>query len=125
MCVAWRSGTPTLFLFSSLPPIDCLKILPLVFSTFVYLSWCCYITVDPEMHTSQNGFSTYKLHTSTNIIEKMTKMLDFITFIFYHRPVVKKTDTFIGLYKHRSVMQPLQNPPLCGSTLFLVPLRDG
>jgi hypothetical protein len=45
----------------------------------------------------------------------------FVTFIFYHREVLKQDHyTFIELYKNRFVMKPLQNPPLCSSTLNTV-----
>jgi hypothetical protein len=41
----------------------------------------------------------------------------FITFIFYHREVLKQDHyTFIELNKNRFVMKPLQNPTLCSST---------
>jgi hypothetical protein len=82
------------------------------FSIFL---WCCYKPVDPETHTLQNGFSTYKLTFIRKPIfnEKITKKHEifFIAFIFHY---IK----FFGIYKHFLVMQPLQNPPLCSSTVF-------
>jgi len=41
---------------------------------------------------SQNGFITSKpsIHKKTNIIQKMTKMLFFITFICNNRAIVKQ-----------------------------------
>jgi hypothetical protein len=64
------------------------------------LQGCCYIMVDFALAASQNILSTYKLflHTKTNIIQKMTNTLDFYC-------------------KHRFVMQPFQNLPLCSSTV--------
>jgi hypothetical protein len=85
---------------------------------------CCYITVDSAMAASQNGFCSYTLfvHNKTNIRQIMTKNITFfINLIFYHRKVVKLDhfyNTFIELCKHRSVMQPLQNPPFCSSTEY-------
>ncbi len=40
--------------------------------------------------------------------------------IFHHRAVVKQElyMTFVMLFKHRFVMQPLKNPPLCSSIDF-------
>jgi hypothetical protein len=78
--------------------------------------------VDSAMVASQNGFCSYKLsiNKKTNIMQIMTNRITFfINLIFYHREIVKLyyfNDTFLELCKHRSVMQPLQNPPFCSST---------
>ncbi len=87
--------------------------------------WCCYITVDSAMVASQNGFCSCKLSIKkkTNIMQIMTKKITFyINLIFYHREIVKldfMTLSLSNACKHRSVMQPLQNPPFCSSTNFI------
>jgi hypothetical protein len=82
---------------------------------------CCHVTVDFGTAASQNGYSVYKLsmYKKTNIIYKRTKIIVF----YYFHPLSKSSRetrpflvTFVELRKHRFVMQPLQNPPLCSST---------
>jgi hypothetical protein len=78
------------------------------------------------MAGSQNGFNSYKLsiHRKTNIMQIMTKNIKiFIFLIFYHKEIVKLDHFmkfFLELCKHSSVMQPLQNPPFCSSTVSIV-----
>ncbi len=65
---------------------------------------------------------SYKIyiHKKTNIMQIMTNSITFfINLIFYNREIVKLDhfmDTFLELCKHRSVIQPVQNPPFCSST---------
>jgi hypothetical protein len=50
----------------------------------------------------------------------MTKnFVNYSTFIFYHSCCETRLvyDTFVVLFKHCFVMQPLQNPPICGRTI--------
>ncbi len=74
---------------------------------------CCYEALDCATAASQNGFSTYKLsHKNNNIIQKMSKKQCFLLVKLDHFM------THLQRYaKHRFVMQPLQNPPLCRSTM--------
>jgi hypothetical protein len=67
---------------------------------------------------SEKGFATFKLSSHKNYNMSKTLYL-FITFIFDHRKVLKiflLYDAFAELHTLRSVMQPLQNPPLGSST---------
>jgi hypothetical protein len=51
----------------------------------------------------------------------MTKIIRlFIASVFYRREVVQQSlyDPFVELCKHRFVMQSLQNPTLCSSTIL-------
>jgi hypothetical protein len=59
----------------------------------------CYITVGSAMAASQNGFCSYKLsiHKNTNIMQIMTKILQFFIYlIFYHKEIVN-LDHFMAL----------------------------
>jgi hypothetical protein len=73
--------------------------------------------VDPEAQTSEN-ISVFRsfLFMRKPILEhdKNHKV------IFHHRAVVKQElyMTFVMLFKHRFVTQPLKNPPLCSSIDF-------
>ncbi len=74
------------------------------------------------MAASQNGFCSYKLsiHKKTNIMQITTKILHFYLFNLLSQRNYETSsfyDTFLELCKHRSVMQPLQNPPFCSSTV--------
>ncbi len=54
---------------------------------------CCYIMVDFATAASQNGFSarSFPLYKKTNVNQKMTKSIRFLTtFHFYRRAVVNK-----------------------------------
>jgi hypothetical protein len=81
--------------------------------------------VDSAMDASQNGFCSCKLsiHKKINIMQIMTKHITICIYpIFYHREIVKQDhfyDIFLELCKRRFVMQPLQNPPFCRSTVLL------
>ncbi len=91
---------------------------------------CCYITVDSAMAASQNGFCSYKLsiHKKTNITQIMTKKIKFYIFNLLSKRNCKNRsfyDTFLELCKHRSVMQPLKNPPFCSSTKFSCIFSNG
>jgi hypothetical protein len=84
-----------------------------------HVFWCCYITVDFASAASQNGFCTHNLslNKKANISKKLTKAIGFLmTLTFYQRAVVKQ-DQYITR-KHRFVMQPFQNLPLCSSINF-------
>jgi hypothetical protein len=70
--------------------------------------------VDLSTAALQNEFNSYKLslHKKTIVFKKLPKHeIFFITFIFYHKGVVKQESLFVELYKHRFVMQLLPNPP--------------
>ncbi len=56
-------------------------------------------------------------YITANFATNGYKIRLFITFILYHRAVVKQDNFFVELSQHRFVMQPLQNPPLCASTV--------
>jgi hypothetical protein len=49
---------------------------------------CCYITVDSAFAASQNGFCSYKQYLHIRI-PTWQKLYIFITYIFYHRSIVK------------------------------------
>jgi hypothetical protein len=48
-------------------------------------SGCCYITIDAEMHTHQNGNWSYKLslHRKTKIIQNITNNIKFVVLYFF------------------------------------------
>jgi hypothetical protein len=81
----------------------------------------CCITVDSAMAASQNGFCSYKLtiYKKTNIMQIMTILNIFIYLIFYHREIVTILWHFPWVMQTPfcDVMQPLQNPQFCSSTL--------
>ncbi len=89
---------------------------------------CCCITVDPEMRTSQNvcflGTFLGTRHKKTIITQNMTRnIILLIAFIFYQRAVVKQNCYMTLLLNYSNTvpkMQPLQNTPLCGSTVQTV-----
>jgi hypothetical protein len=59
---------------------------------YLVIKRCCYLTGDPAIAASQNGFCSHELslHSKTNTFQNMTKSNTFfITFIFYHGAVVK------------------------------------
>ncbi len=86
---------------------------------YLLIKRCCYLTGDSSIAASHNGFGSYKrsLHIFFRTGQKVLPF--YITFIFYHKAVVKPyhwTYIFLALCLHCSVMQPLQNPPLYSST---------
>jgi hypothetical protein len=84
------------------------------------VSRSCYIKIKPKMPTSQNGLGFIQLSLHKKNIQNITKnFVNYSTFIFYHCCCETRLvyDTFVLLFKHCFVMQPLQNPPICGRTV--------
>jgi hypothetical protein len=63
-----------------------------------------------------------RLHHQTDFTSSLKNNTYFINFIFFHRAAAKlcrsSCDTFLELFKYRSLTQLLQNPPLFSSTTF-------
>ncbi len=91
-------------------------------SLFLMYSYvgCCYITADSATAALQNELA----HTSLPFIKNQYfSEHDKNTFFFLlHSTFIEKqlwnyeTGTFLEACNHRSVMEPLNNPPLCCST---------
>ncbi len=75
------------------------------------------------MTASQNGFCSYKLsiQKKINIMQIMTKNITILIYLILRNFETRSFyDTYLELFKHRSVMQPLQNSPFCSSTAISV-----
>ncbi len=70
------------------------------------------MTVDSAKASRKTNFALKSFHKKCKqYYSENDKKIIYIFYIFYYY------DTFHELHKHRFVMQRLQNPPLCGSTL--------
>ncbi len=85
-----------------------------------YFKRCFNILVDFAATASQNVFRTFMVspHEKTNI-KKMTKKQFYYFYLVSLRSCEARSfhDTFVELFKHRFVMQPLHNSPICSSTI--------
>jgi hypothetical protein len=76
--------------------------------------------VDSAMVASQNGFCSYKvsIHKKTNIMQIMTKILNFcINLIFYHREIVT-LDHYMTLSLSYSDQTPFCDAAIAKSTVL-------
>jgi hypothetical protein len=88
---------------------------------------CCYITVDFATTASHNGVckTQQMLHIMILLFQDcaMIKMKIWIYLMFFCHFLYNVSFLFLWKkdfkYNIRSVIQPLQNPPLCGSTTLL------
>jgi hypothetical protein len=76
--------------------------------------------VDSAMVASQNGYCSYKvsIHKKTNIMQIMTKILNFcINLIFYHREIVT-LDHYMTLSLSYSDQTPFWDAAIAKSTVL-------